>query len=141
MYEGWLITPDGPVSAGRFNIDSDGEPTATSFDVTQADMDAATKYVLTIEPEPDSDPMPSATHVVAGDFVGGTAALTVADEEALGTDFASAMGTYFLAVPTDTAVSFKNGIWWIDGTGGSPAAGSDIAHLARGVDIRRMGRR
>ena len=135
VYEGWLITPDGPVSAGRFNIDSDGEPTETSFDALQVDLDAATKYVLTIEPEPDSDPTPTDTHVVAGDFVNGIAALSVGDGDALGTDFASATGTYFLAVPTDTGevASFENGIWWIDATDAPPpVAGLSLPTLPAG---------
>jgi hypothetical protein len=58
----------------------------------------ATKYVLTIEPNPDSDPAPAATHVLAGDFADSAeAVLSVGDPAALGNDFTGAAGQFILA--------------------------------------------
>ena len=39
-----------PVSAGRFTVDSDSIPTPASFELDAADVEAASAYVLTIEP-------------------------------------------------------------------------------------------
>lgn len=114
VYEGWLITPTGPVSAGRFS-----DPAGVSVEVDPAVAAKATRYVLTIEPAKNDDPAPSSTHVVAGPLVKGRAALSTADMAALGTDFEQAKGSFILATPTSVASDdFDQGIWFVD-----PAAG------------------
>ena len=50
VYEGWLITGDGPVSTGRFTVDGDGALSESLFAVDATDTDAAGAFVLTIEP-------------------------------------------------------------------------------------------
>ena len=45
VYEGWLITGDGAVSAGRFT-----DPMGYSVEVDTAVLDDSSAYVLTIEP-------------------------------------------------------------------------------------------
>ena len=131
-YEGWLIVDGAPVSAGIFTIDADGNPSATSFEVNANDLANATTYVLTIEPSPDTEPAPSPVHILAGDFNGNSAALTVAHEAAIGNDFTDATGTYILATPTDGGDNNEtSGIWWLDPTAG-PAAGMVLPTLPDG---------
>ncbi len=84
VYEGWLIVGDMPVSTGRFEVDADGQPDPAEFDVQAADADAATTFVLTIEPAVGDDPAPADTHVLAGDFDGGVADLGIGHPAARG---------------------------------------------------------
>lgn len=120
VYEGWLIVDGAPVSTGRFSVDEDGNAVPAEFDVDAADADAATVFVLTIEPVDDADPGPADTHVLAGDFDGGAADLTIGHDAALGDDFTTAVGSFILNTPSsaDTDDDFDQGIWWLD-----PAAG------------------
>jgi hypothetical protein len=122
-YEGWLIVDGKPVSSGVFLVDASGAPSATSFSVLASDLSAATTFVLTIEPSPDSDPAPSLAHVLAGDFNGETAELSVGHPAALGNDFAQATGGYILAAPSaGSGGSYTTGIWWLDpATGPGPS--------------------
>lgn len=118
VYEGWIITSDGPVSAGRFSVTTD--PTEFTF---EADTEIAmgTKYVLTIEPKANDVPAPASTHVLAGDLTDGSATLTAADGAALGDDFSTAAGSVFLQTPsTAGADDFNNGVWFFDPTGNPP---------------------
>ena len=131
-YEGWLIVDGAPVSAGIFTVDADGNPSATEFEVNADDLANATTYVLTIEPSPDSDAAPSAVHILAGDFSGNNAALTVNHGAAVGDDFTASTGTYILATPTDTdGTNEASGVWWLDPTAG-PGAGLDLPELPEG---------
>ncbi len=118
-YEGWLIVDGAPVSSGIFAVDSSGKPSGARFTVDVSNVSKVNAFVLTIEPAPDSDPQPSAIHVLGGDFVNGTARLSAGHAAALGNDFSSATGSYILAAPSASANgSYKNGIWWLN-----PAAG------------------
>lgn len=132
-YEGWLIVNGQPVSAGLFDIDANGNPTATNFTVSQSDLSNASAYVLTIEPSPDNDPAPSAVHILAGDFSSNTAPLTVNHSSAIGTDFTSATGKYILATPTDGGdmTDELSGVWWLDPMAG-PGPGLDLPTLPAG---------
>ncbi len=123
-YEGWLIVDGAPVSAGIFTVDAEGNPSQTTFSLNEADVAAATTYVLTIEPSPDNDPSPSAVHILAGDFDGNNASLTVGHSAALATDFTDATGGYILATPTDGGMDTdeNSGVWFLD-----PAAGPGAA--------------
>ncbi|MFK7802812.1 MAG: anti-sigma factor, partial [Anaerolineae bacterium] len=133
VYEGWLIdSKNGAVSAGRFSVDETGAPSLTFFEAYVSAKTNVSKFVLTIEPTVDPDPGPAATHVVAGDFDGGVAEVTIGDGAALGNDFTSAAGVYILAVPTDAGnvAAYYNGIWFLDPTG--PSAGLDLPELPAG---------
>ena len=130
IYEGWLIVNGSPITTGTFSVDGSGNLSETSFDIDDADLEAATKFVLTIEPVPDNDPAPSDIHILAGDFNTDSATLTVDDPAALGTDFTNATGGFILATPTDGAGNNENsGVWWLDNSSGSPVAALSLPDL------------
>ena len=123
-YEGWLIVDGAAVSTGVFTVDGSGNMSKTSFSISTSDLNNATAYVLTIEPLPDPSTAPSAVHLVAGDFSGNSANLSVGHSSAIGDDFASSTGGYILATPTDGGMTTdeNSGVWWLD-----PAAGPGAA--------------
>lgn len=132
-YEGWLIVDGKAVSSGIFEVDASGQMSKTSFEVALSDLNAAAAYVLTIEPSPDSDPNPSSVHILAGDFSGGEASLSIAHSAALGNDFTTSTGGYILATPTDGGSdTYENsGVWWLNPSAG-PGAGLDLPVLPSG---------
>ena len=132
-YEGWVLVNGSPVSTGTFTVDDNGNMSRSSFEVMSSDLDAATKFVLTIEPSPDDDPAPSSVHYLAGDFSGNMAVLSVADGAALGDDFTQAMGSYILQTPSTSDIDddYSQGIWWLDPSGG-PGPSLDLPELPDG---------
>ena len=132
-YEGWLIVNNKAISAGIFNVDATGNLSKKAFDLNAAYVNSATAYVLTIEPNPDTDPKPSSVHILAGDFSGKSAAITVKHSSAIGTDFTSSTGSYILATPTDggSMTDENSGVWWLDPAGG-PGAGLSLPTLPSG---------
>ncbi len=133
MYEGWIIVNGAPISTGTFTVDAAGNLSMTSFNVNSTDLAAATAFVLTIEPVPDPNTTPSETHLLAGDFNGNSATLSVGHGSALGNNFATIDGNYILATPTDGAGNNENsGLWFIDLTGTAPAAGLTLPTLPAG---------
>ncbi|MEM7037645.1 MAG: anti-sigma factor, partial [Bacteroidota bacterium] len=124
-YEGWLIVDGNPVSTGTFTVDGDGHLSQTQFDVTKANLEDATSFVLSIEPVPDSDPAPAATKILSGDFSGSSASVNTG----LVADFSGAAGRFILATPTTTATNDDlSGVWFID----NGAAGLTLPTLADG---------
>lgn len=123
QYEGWIIVDGAPVSTGTFQVDAGGALSTTAFTVSEANLDAATKFVLTVEPIPDTDPMPSDQKLLAGDFSGNSTTLSTGTAPALGS-FENAAGTLFLRTPTDEMPGSTNnmndmyGVWF--GTPGMP---------------------
>jgi hypothetical protein len=132
-YEGWLIVDGNVVSAGIFNVDASGNLSQTAFELNTSDIDNASAYILTIEPSPDSDPNPSSVHLLAGDFSGSSAKISVDHGSAIGTDFSSSTGNYILATPTDggSMTDEKSGVWWLDPNAG-PGAGLSLPSLPTG---------
>ncbi len=131
-YEGWLIVDGSPVTAGIFSVDANGQMSTSTFTVSESDLSSASTYVLTIEPFPDSDPSPSDVHVLAGDFSGNSASLTVNHGAALGTNFSGASGGYILATPTDGEMNNENsGVWFLD-PGAGPGAALNLPTLPTG---------
>jgi len=131
-YEGWIIVDGSPKSAGIFTVDDSGVFSKTSFELDAEDLAAASAYVLTIEPSPDSDPSPSAVHILAGDFNGNSSTLTVEHGSAIGDNFENASGGYILATPTDDDDSNEtSGVWWLDPSAG-PGAGLSLPSLPSG---------
>ena len=123
-YEGWILLEEGPVSTGTFTVDADGNLSQDEFSIEDGDMlAAATKFILTIEPSPDSDPAPAATKYLAGDFDGDSATLSVADGATLGDDFTSAAGGFILESPSTASVAedYASGIWWVNPADHSPS--------------------
>jgi len=116
-YEGWLIVDDKPVSTGTFTVDATGA-FKDFFAVHPATRNAATAFVLTIEPMPDNDPAPSDVHILGGDFTDGTSQLTLDHPAAVGTDFSSAEGSYILGIGYPAGAteenSYVNGIWYLN---------------------------
>jgi hypothetical protein len=119
VYEGWILVDGSPVSTGTFRVRADGSLSQRDFPVDEAALSSATKFILSIEPSPDSDPAPSGTKYLAGDFAGNSAALSVADGAALGSDFTSASGSFILETPSTAAVAgdYASGIWWLNPAG------------------------
>ena len=136
VYEGWVIVDGAPVSTGTFTVDGNGELSQSSFTVDQAQLDAATKFVLTIEPSPDNDPAPSDQKLVAGDFSGNTASISTAVAPGVG-DFSNAAGVYFLRTPTNEPpgtpnnLDDENGVWF-GNPGMPPTAGFTLPTLPTG---------
>ncbi len=132
-YEGWIMVDGAPVSTGVFTVDDNGKLSKTAFSVSQSDLDKATAFILTIEPSPDNDPAPSHVHLMAGDFSGNNASLSINHGAALGTDFGNASGTYILATPTTTTTTDElSGIWFLDLSGGMPSVGLSLPPLPDG---------
>ncbi len=137
-YEGWIIVDGSPVSTGKFNVTASGAVIDLSgstigggvFDV---DVEAATAFVLTIEPNGDTDSVPSATKYMGGDFVNGAATLSPAHGSSFGVTFEGAYGEFILATPTNGADSDENsGIWWLNLTSGTAMPGLYLADLPAG---------
>lgn len=125
-YEGWIIVDGSPVSTGVFtSVDF-----PQSFTVDAAQLEAATTFVLSIEPAVDTDPAPAATKILAGDFSGNSASV---NSNGLVGDFSASTGKYILATPTDTDDSNEaSGVWFLDNSSGSPMVGLDLPTLADG---------
>lgn len=133
MYEGWIMVDGTPVTTGTFSVDGNGNMSKTSFDIKMENLDKATAFILTIEPNPDPNPAPSSTHIIAGNFSSNIASLTVAHPAALGNDFMTATGKYILATPTNGANTDENsGIWFLDLSSGSPGVGLNLPTLPAG---------
>ena len=96
IYENWLIVSGSPVSAGTFSVNTEGVLSKTLFTIPSTVLDNATQYVLTIEPDQDTDPTPSKVHVLAGDFISNSAEVSIEHSAALGTNFSTAAGNYIL---------------------------------------------
>ena len=125
VYEGWLLVNGAPVSTGRFSSTAGDTQTASV-----ADAEAATKYILTIEPAVGDDPAPADTHVLAGDIIGSAATLSIGDGAALGTDFVNSTGSFIIATPSEPTASHTQGIWWLIPDGGG--AGLNLPDLPAG---------
>lgn len=129
VYEGWLIVDGAPVSTGTFTVDEEGMLSQKTFSLNEAFVDKATTFVLSIEPMDDTDPAPSATKMMAGDFSGANADVTTG----IVGDFSNAAGKYILATPTDGPDTNENsGIWFLDLATGSPTVGLDLPTLPDG---------
>lgn len=132
-YEGWIMVNGAPQTTGVFTVDADGNLSQNAFDVAAEDLEIATAFILTVEPSPDNDPAPSDVHVLAGDFDGNSAALTIDHGAALGNDFSTVAGTYILATPTDSDdTNEDSGIWFLDNSSGMPVAGLNLPTLPAG---------
>jgi len=121
VYEGWIIVNGAPVSTGTFT----GNATGQTFTVDATQLNAATRFVLSIEPAGETGTAaatPADTKLVVGDFVGTTASVSIGTVG----DFTSVTpsGNFFLRAPTDEAAGVGNngndesGIWF--GTPGMP---------------------
>lgn len=128
-YEGWIIVDGSPVSTGLFTVDADGNLSQTEFAVDQENLDAASAFVLSVEPSPDSDPAPSEVKYLNGDFSGNDATLGTG---VVG-DFSAASGKYFFATPTTTSTTDDlSGVWFSDFVNGAPVNAFELPTLGAG---------
>ena len=113
-YEGWIIVNGNPVSTGVFT----SVVFPQTFQVNSSQLNAATTFVLSIEPANDSDPAPADTKLMVGDFNGDSANVTTG----IVGDFSTASGAFFLRTPTDESGANNGndqyGVWF--GTPGMP---------------------
>jgi hypothetical protein len=134
-YEGWLIVSGSPVSTGKFNISGTGAivdhitaaPITDPFIVADLDIDNVTDFVLSIEPDGDTDSVPAAIKPMAGAYNSGTMDGTLSHN--IGADFSSISGEYILATPTNGGGSNENsGVWFLNQT--VPSAGLNLPDLS-----------
>ncbi len=132
-YEGWAVGSNGVTSTGRFNINDDGEIVAvnaagdslavlgadTASFALQDDPARLTAFVLTIEPDGDTDAGPSAIHYMEGGFENGVAIATLQESGAVGASFLNSTGSFILATPTNGPSTHNQGIWYV--SGGQPS--------------------
>ncbi len=133
VYEGWITVNDSAISTGIFKGNENGNATRKSFLLNIDDLTNATNFIVTIEPFPDNNPFPSATHIMGGNFNEDVADLTIGHSSGFNTDFLSADGSFILATPTnedETSSDEKSGIWWLDPTG--PSASLELPELTTG---------
>ncbi len=133
-YQGWLVVNGEPVTTGNFNVDDNGNLSQSSFEVNAQDLEEASSFVVTIEPFPDNNPMPSATHILAGDFYEDRADLSIDHNAALGIDLTTAMGKFILATLSDGNENEyeDSGVWFIDNSLAFPVQGLDLPELPDG---------
>lgn len=102
-FEGWAIYGEEKVSTGKFNVGD-----SLTFTLNRNLMDAD-KIVVTIEPEGDSDSVPSGVVILNGNVYDGEAV-----ELFPPFGFIGVTGTYILATPTNDPRAFENsGIWFL----------------------------
>lgn len=129
-YEGWVIVDGAPVSTGLFTVDQQGVLSETTFEIPSETLDAASAFVLSIEPFPDTDPAPSDIKILGGAFNSATAMVNVEHMAALGSSYNTASATYILATPTTTDMSDElSGVWFLDNSSGSPMQGLNLPTL------------
>ncbi|MGB5944359.1 MAG: anti-sigma factor [Leeuwenhoekiella sp.] len=130
-YEGWVIVNGAPVSTGTFTVNGTGQPSPASFNILDETLDAATMFVVSIEPVPDPDPAPAATKVLAGPISNGSATLSTG----IVGDFSGSNGTFFLRTPTDETDGNNGndqyGVWFGD-PGMPPTANFSLPVLPAG---------
>ncbi len=126
VYEGWIIVNGSPISTGTFTSISSSQV----FSVEKSNIDAATKFVLSIEPEGESAAdalIPSNTKLLSGDFIGNANSVSVSVENQL-VGILSAQGKFILASPTDALDNDEAGVWFMNppnaGLTGLPSLGS-----------------
>ena len=129
-YEGWIMVKGTPVSTGVFSVTTSGDLSQTSFSIDAAQLADASQFIVSIEPANDTDPAPSATKLLAGEFSGNSA--NVSSSNIVGA-FSSVSGTYILATPTDDDTNNEySGIWFLDNSGTSVVAGLTLPTLPSG---------
>ena len=106
--EGWVIVGDEKISFGKFSVDNMMSGGAMSFSVDM-DIAMADAIAITIEPEGDSDDMPSGIVLISGELSNHAAKLSFP------VNFDESSGTYILATPSNGAETDENsGIWFLE---------------------------
>ncbi|CAM1341881.1 anti-sigma factor [Tenacibaculum amylolyticum] len=117
VYEGWLIVGTEKISTGRFSNTEGANYTSSALDIDK--VNAATEYVLTIEPATETGTdltSPSGWIFSKGAFTNNTA--TPSTDDALysgSSNLETATAQAFLKAPSvGTVGSDANGIWFIN---------------------------
>lgn len=106
IYEGWIVRGDMKHSFGTFNMSESGQIDG-EFSLDGVTPQNGDTVAISIEPDNDTDPEPSATIILAGEMVDGSANL------AFPLDISGFSGTYILATPTtETKSDETSGIWF-----------------------------
>lgn len=135
IYEGWIIVGGEAMSTGEIEVDSDGNLKNSTIPVESANLESANKFVVTIESTTDNDPAPSNVKVLSGDFTQYEAVLSTDGENAIGSnlDASSFSGKFLINAPTTaTSDDDTSGVWFIDNSSGSNAAGLNLPILNTG---------
>jgi len=133
VYEGWIIVNGAPISTGKFSVNDTGDLSQTNFNLDISVLEAASTFVLTIEPKVGDNPAPSNVHILAGDFSGNSGQLSIEHLAALANNFSTANGKYILATPTNGSNTDENsGVWFLDLASGAPAIGLSLPILPTG---------
>jgi len=130
LYEGWIIVDDEPISTGTFSVDLTGVASQAKFTIDSEMLSKATKFVLSIEPSPDSSPLPSNTKIFTGDFNGNVAVLNTTTIAS----FSDVSGKFIIGAPTGTGAEEQkySGIWFLDNSSGNAVAGLELPVLMEG---------
>lgn len=116
-YQAWIFNDGIYTSLGTFNVDLNGNLSKTTFTSGAETIDFATFFIITIEiDDKDIGPAvsPSDQCILAGEFNGSIAVLTVDNKKALDADFTLYSGDYMMATPTDDDLTLNefSGLWW-----------------------------
>lgn len=135
VYEGWLIVGNEKISTGRFSNTEGANHTSGSIDI--AKVNAATTYVLTIEPATETGAdltSPSGWIFSKGDFTNNTASPSTNDALYDGaSNLETATGSFFLKAPSvGTVGSDANGIWFINALPPTAGGFTNLPTLANG---------
>lgn len=138
-YEGWLIVDGSAVSTGKFDtvINDEGdtvtEPASFDLDLTQAN--AASTFVLTIEPAVEDaagELAPADTHILAGPIADGVSEIITDHPGAFSSDFSESEGTFIVATPTNGNATPTRGIWYLDNSSGAAVPSVKLPVLPAG---------
>ena len=135
VYEGWLIVGTEKISTGRFSNTEGANYASSALDITK--VNAATDYVLTIEPATETGTdltSPSGWIFSKGAFNSSTA--TPSTDGTLytaGSNLETATGQFFLKAPSAGAAGTDaNGIWWINKLPPTSGGFTNLPTLASG---------
>jgi hypothetical protein len=127
VYEGWIMVDGAPQTTGTFTVNDAGVASKTTFDIPTEDLDAATAFVLSLEPASDSDPLPSETKILSGTFAANAASLVINDQVGVfNSTTLPFSGSFITATPTDNTGGVNNGnddmgVWFLDMPGPVPS--------------------
>lgn len=135
VYEGWLIVGNEKISTGRFSYSEGANHTSSSIDITK--VNAATDYVLTIEPATETGAdltSPSGWIFSKGAFSGDNANPSTNDALYKGAyNLETATGQAFLKAPSvGNDGTDANGIWFIDALPPTTGGFTNLPTLADG---------
>jgi len=107
--ERWLIENDSSISISTFTVNASGDLSILSFAVDAGQLENASEFVVSIEPNPDPDSALSEEKIMGGQFIGSAASLSSENSAAIGIGFSIAAGKYSLATASSSVKDFSGG--------------------------------